>query len=82
VVKTKARGNRIRVGQLIKVFRDRATKKGAGGAGGLWANGLSEENREQRRKQWLNLASPEERALVDVYFEMLAQQGGRVVGII
>jgi hypothetical protein len=43
-----------------------------GGTG--WATELSAKELQQRQKQWLDLTTAEERALVDLYFQMLAER--------
>jgi hypothetical protein len=60
--------------QRMREFRARETAGDPDAAGPTWTNGLSPEELQRRQKLWLDLASAEERALVDAYFEMLAQQ--------
>lgn len=67
--------------ERMNAFRQQGTSptepKGPG-----WATELSTEELKQREKQWLDLTSAEERALVNLYFQMLSQrqqQGGQAV---
>jgi hypothetical protein len=39
-----------------------------------WTTGLSAEELQERQKKWLDLTTAEERALVDLYFQMLAER--------
>jgi hypothetical protein len=60
--------------ERMNAFRRREASDSASGKGPSWTAGLSEEELQQRQKLWLDLTSAEERALVDQYFAMLAQQ--------
>lgn len=59
----------------MREFRERETAGSASGQGPTWTNGLSQAELLLREKIWLDLTTPEERALVDLYFQMLSQQG-------
>jgi hypothetical protein len=49
-------------------------RRNADQVGNGWAGGLSDEDLLLRQKQWIDLTTAEERAQVDRYFDMLAQQ--------
>jgi hypothetical protein len=57
----------------MREFQRQHASAGVPGAG--WSAGLDAEELDRRRRQWLDLTTPEERALVGLYFEMLSQQG-------
>jgi hypothetical protein len=59
----------------MREFRERETAHSADGQGPTWTNGLSQEDLLLRERIWLDLTTPEERAQVDTYLQMLSQQG-------
>jgi hypothetical protein len=58
----------------MKDFRDRISRESATRRDSLWTEGLSEAELEQSQEIWLDLMTPEERSLVDAYFDLLNQQ--------
>ena len=66
---------------VLNAEMDRMNAFRRGGAGPTadrqgpgWTTGLSEEDLQRRQKQWLDLTTAEERALVAEYLGMLSQQ--------